>query len=163
MRKISVDYLDGLWVEVIRLMYCHACARCSHLSHKVTKGHDAHHVIQRADKRHRWHPLNGVFLCRDCHDWAHAHPVLFKKWLKRNLPHIHQHIRKPNESGYNPRDREQIKAELKEYRSILERNLRGPQQHISKRGHACMGPSMGLNILIIAVLLLWMYMTDGGK
>lgn len=47
------------------------CLRCS------GAGTDWHHRRSRRVRgEHRHCPCNGVLLCRDCHSWAHAHPLL---------------------------------------------------------------------------------------
>lgn len=46
------------------------CARC------LMAGTDWHHRRSRRVKDEHQHcPCNGVWLCRACHLWAHAHPV----------------------------------------------------------------------------------------
>lgn len=129
-RDVSMESLDKLWAAAIRLQYMFLCAVCR------KEGHDAHHIIARHDKRHRWHPLNGVLLCSECHTKAHAKPKLFRKWLRRNLRAVHEHVSRPNDNGYDPRDRLEIKRGLKGITGLLERNLEnGPTINRNKKGH----------------------------
>lgn len=56
-----------------RLMVQHRsynrCARCG------LTGSEWHHRRSRSVRDEHQHcPCNGVWLCRDCHSWVHAHP-----------------------------------------------------------------------------------------
>ena len=56
---------DALWGKIILKMYGGVCAACGN------KATDPHHVIRRECIWHRWHPHNGIALCRTCHTLLH--------------------------------------------------------------------------------------------
>ena len=127
----------------------YVCAKCNN------EGHDAHHIIARADKRHRWHPLNGVFLCHECHADAHQKPKLFKKWVRRKQPHVYKHTRNPNKTGFDPRDREHIKETLFSARCLLIKNAQDMIPK-TKRGFTYEG-SLPLIIVVFIVASIYVF------
>ena len=79
--KISETWLDKKWQETIRLLFGHKCAVCGR------QGTEAHHIVYRRNRAFRWHPLNGVLLCKEHHiPFAHEQRKWFTEWLKHNLP-----------------------------------------------------------------------------
>jgi len=52
-----------------------------------TRGIEIHHMITSRDKTIRHDPRNHLFVCRPCHDGAHARPKEFKQYLKSILPY----------------------------------------------------------------------------
>lgn len=119
---VSSAYLDELWRKVIRLMFSYRCAKCKSDGRGNKDGHDAHHVVMRADRRHRWHPLNGVLLCFKCHAWAHKHPRKFTAWLKRHLPEVYKSSRT---KGFEGRDNQYIKDQLIAMQFMMGKIARG--------------------------------------
>ena len=69
---------DDLWRDIIRLSYMGKCMQpdCG------KPGTDAHHLIGRDFKRFRHSVLNGVLLCRGCHNAAHDFELDFMEQLK---------------------------------------------------------------------------------
>ena len=111
-QRVSTALLDGLWRDVIRLLYSGQCAVCR------GDGHDCHHVVPRFNKSQRWNPLNGVLLCAEHHLWAHEKPKEFMKWLKKTLPAIHKNS-KTNHPLFSDKERESIKSFLLMYKKEL--------------------------------------------
>lgn len=75
-RRSHVELLTSRWAMAVKDRVGHVCELGYCGRDRAT---DAHHV--RGKKAHpelRYHPSNGVALCRSCHMWAHAHPREFK-------------------------------------------------------------------------------------
>ena len=51
------------------------------------QGIEIHHMITSRDKTIRHDPRNHLFVCRPCHDAAHARPKEFRQYLKSTLPY----------------------------------------------------------------------------
>jgi len=56
-----------------------ACIRCGH------NGEAVHHVYNRQYTIVATEPLNGVYLCKKCHRWAHSFKPKFREWLEEYL------------------------------------------------------------------------------
>lgn len=59
------------------------CEKC----HKV-RDLDPTHVFSRRYINTRWCLINVRAWCRECHDWAHANPNEFKKWIIKKIGQI---------------------------------------------------------------------------
>jgi hypothetical protein len=80
--------LNALWSNVIRALFGGKCAVCG------KDGTDAHHLIKRntCALKFKYHAMNGVWLCRMCHDLFENNPkglLMFvsgiqKAWYLRN-------------------------------------------------------------------------------
>jgi len=59
-----VDPLMELWRRLVRLRFRDRCAVCRRA------GQDCHHIFERNTRGGKWkyHPMNGVLLCRYDHD-----------------------------------------------------------------------------------------------
>lgn len=51
------------------------------------QGIEIHHMLTSRDKTIRHDPRNHLFVCRPCHDGAHARPKEFRQFLKATLPY----------------------------------------------------------------------------
>ena len=82
-RAKLIQKADALWRQVIRKEFENKCAvwgwqwRCAGYPNRL----EAHHIIRRAAVSTRWHPLNGILLSPQMHEWAHAHHPEFIEWL----------------------------------------------------------------------------------
>jgi hypothetical protein len=92
-----------------------------------------------------------VLLCSECHDWAHKFPKLFKKWLRRELPHIYKHISRPNENGYDPKNREEIKKILHVQKFAAEENAR---TMVPRRGHIDVSAAIMASFVFMALIII---------
>lgn len=76
--------LDDAWRVLVKLKAKNKCEVCG-----KTKYLNAHHIFTRRNKAVRWNVDNGVALCPSHHTLssrfsAHATPVTFNVWLKKN-------------------------------------------------------------------------------
>jgi hypothetical protein len=69
---------NALWGKIIhRKEYCERCKRRG-------LNYNAHHAkCKNRYPRLRHEIRNGVLLCIDCHRWAHADPIQFSEWMKK--------------------------------------------------------------------------------
>lgn len=76
-KRASVEAADRRWSQAVRALAGGTCAKCG------SYASDAHHV--RSKKAHpglRWRVENGIALCREHHDAAHADPETFRAWFR---------------------------------------------------------------------------------
>ncbi len=81
--------LDAAWSNSVRGQTGGRCLICwtEHSRHR--QGTDAHHVYgKKAHPKLRHVVANGVWLCRECHDWMHAHPARARKIMARVRPTV---------------------------------------------------------------------------
>ena len=70
--------LDKLWSDKVKeIGYCKRCGAIWEL--------EAHHIFGRFNKSTRWDLMNGICLCRICHENAHENPIEFKKWHRDQI------------------------------------------------------------------------------
>lgn len=109
---------DGLWQELIRLLWGKRCAMCgTYLGDHRGAGH---HLVTRRVLVLRYDPDNGMLLCDGCHNSEesapHKSPKKFLVWLEDKYPSIfewletnrHRTGSKPNYREVCSRLREQI-------------------------------------------------------
>ncbi len=65
---VSDKYLLNLLREIVSERAGYRCEKCLAFG----KNFDPHHVYSREYKSIRYDPLNGVWLCVDCHRYAHT-------------------------------------------------------------------------------------------
>jgi hypothetical protein len=75
--KDAIKACDYLWSELVKISGGYKCAMCEQ------RATDPHHIITRTRQQFRHHPMNGVLLCREHHNWAHEHPQEFMTWLSK--------------------------------------------------------------------------------
>lgn len=66
--------------DLVRARAHHRCERCLC---PAPNGQWHHRRSRRVVNEHTHCPCNGVWLCRTCHQWVHAHPTEAKKegWI----------------------------------------------------------------------------------
>jgi len=74
-----------IWADKVK-SYWQGCAICGE-----TKRLNAHHLIPKEIKEHRFDIENGIALCPKHHRFsfklsAHQNPIAFVMWLEENLP-----------------------------------------------------------------------------
>jgi len=69
---------DQLWQQAQASLWRETCGVCQDL------GYAGHHIIPRRFHATRHALMNGIFLCKSCHDWVHTikEPI----WLKQSCP-----------------------------------------------------------------------------
>lgn len=72
--------LDSLFSKYVRLRdkFCRRCYTRDQL--------ECSHIVGRANLAGRWHHMNAIALCRDCHRWWHHNPNDASDWLKEKYP-----------------------------------------------------------------------------
>jgi len=96
---MNTKKLNKKWSEVIKYLFkgrCHVCKQ---------PGTDAHHLIKRNCNglKFKWHCLNGVWVCRKCHqtieNYSHKQivnmvssiPIIYS-WYKANYDNKKSHV-----------------------------------------------------------------------
>lgn len=68
---------DARWSRLVKKSARGLCWRCQR-----ARVLDPHHVWPKSHYPHLRHDLaNGIALCRECHDYAHAKPDEFRRWF----------------------------------------------------------------------------------
>lgn len=116
---ISEKWLDHKWSEVIRLLFSGKCAKCRR------QGTAAHHIVYRRNRAFRWHPLNGVLLCLECHQWAHSEKEEFEAWLLHNLKHQYKWCIEDYHKNNLTSDKESVKTLLNDTEERLTKHIIG--------------------------------------
>jgi hypothetical protein len=74
--NMNVKYLkDKGWSIAVGYLAKNACELCG------AEGCDAHHVIKRSYLKTKYDVENGIFFCRNCHNWAEEHSKKLKEWF----------------------------------------------------------------------------------
>lgn len=72
---------DARWRRLVKKQAGGLCERC-----RRPRDLDGHHVWPKSHYPHLRHDLaNGIALCRECHDYAHASPPAFRHWWRRAI------------------------------------------------------------------------------
>ena len=88
-RAKTVDYLDGMWSDLIKRIGGYKCAVCGR-----TTDLNSHHIVSRSCERLRWDKRNGIVLCGGHHTLdgdrllkmsAHKYPAKFQAWYRENI------------------------------------------------------------------------------
>ena len=72
--------LDILCSDIVRTRG--KCAKCGCDDYKKL---ETAHIFSRKYRSVRWNLLNMVCLCKSCHFWAHANPLLWGEFLRTYL------------------------------------------------------------------------------
>ena len=77
-RKLLIRQADRLWSKIIAYDFNQRCVLCGE------PGTDAHHwAFGRSTLMYRWNIMNGVYMCRKCHDEAERYPLMTKLRIQR--------------------------------------------------------------------------------
>lgn len=87
---------DRLWGRLI----LREAPRCSFDCERPAT--DAAHIVSRRYKHTRWHPANGLALCRQCHDWYTRHPRSWDIAVSRRMPETFAWLWRQARSGEKP-------------------------------------------------------------
>ena len=79
-KKSLTRKLDKLCSNIVRARGI--CAKCGCDDYKKL---ETAHIFSRKYRSTRWHLLNLVCLCKSCHFWAHANPLLWGEFLREYL------------------------------------------------------------------------------
>jgi hypothetical protein len=97
---------DDLWRRIIKLKYKGRCGICGGV------GKDPHHIA-RKNGQMRWLILNGIWLCRKCHDHDHEHQMNIKISAKIGLDlFVHLYELGQEVKGYKEWELLMVKAGL---------------------------------------------------
>lgn len=82
-RKKRIEQADAVWRWIVKER---GAGRCQY-NGCFNRGEEAHHIFSRRNMSVRFDPDNGIWLCPDCHRYAHAHPENFNAvlWLELGL------------------------------------------------------------------------------
>lgn len=76
-RRAATLRKDAQWAKAVKDRAGWMCEVCG-----AGRMLDAHHIIgKKAVPALRYDLENGACLSRDCHEWAHRNPFLFRAWL----------------------------------------------------------------------------------
>ena len=76
-----------IWAEVVKLTFSGKCFLCSHRNPPIgSYPLDAHHLIKRGELSTRFHPLNGVPLCRIHHSMVEDNLIDLMPYIEKYLP-----------------------------------------------------------------------------
>ena len=79
MNKETIKEMDRMWGKLVAYDFKYRCFMCG------LPATDPHHwFIHRWDLRTRWERLNGVYLCRSCHTYAHGYKGKILERIKTN-------------------------------------------------------------------------------
>jgi hypothetical protein len=89
-KSVSLDLLDQKFSRLIRGRDLWTCQRCKTLHpggsvQRGARGLDCSHLVGRANRALRWHPLNAVAHCTACHFRLGANPAEFDAWTRQHL------------------------------------------------------------------------------
>jgi hypothetical protein len=79
------DECGALWSRAVKWDWDYRCAWCG------SDGTDAHHLIDCGHHATRYELMNGMCLCRRCHDGIHTNAEMkrrFWAWLVANYPGV---------------------------------------------------------------------------
>jgi len=77
--KLLIRYADSLWSKLICNEFKGRCMICGRI------GSDAHHwAFGRSIRKYRWHLMNGVWLCRQDHEYSEMEAAMFMVALGMN-------------------------------------------------------------------------------
>jgi len=82
-RKLLIRQADKLWGRIIAYDFNQRCMFCGNVAT------DPHHwAFGRSTLMYRWNIMNGVYMCRKCHDDAGRFPSLTKARIQE-LSSVH--------------------------------------------------------------------------
>lgn len=120
-RKTPKDYLlDNLWSQIVRSRDGFTCVLCGKTRYQTQI--DAHHIVGRSYYETRWLIENGTSLCKACHDRVGRLPREQEHLIKKTIgKDREEQLEIIAITGIGKkRDREEIKAHLKEMLKGLE-------------------------------------------
>jgi hypothetical protein len=90
-KKPLKDTCHKWWSKIIRNRgKCQRCKRTGIILH-------AHHIkCKNRYERLRFELKNGMALCPDCHRWAHADPLQFAEFVKKEEPENYEFLKDEN-------------------------------------------------------------------
>lgn len=100
--------LNKLWSKAVKTLFAGQCFRCRQA------GTDAHHLIKRNTYglKYKWHPLNGVWVCRSCHqEIENKRPAVYL-W-QATMFHRNWYCEAIQDKSYRDINEDDIVAELK--------------------------------------------------
>ena len=79
------DKTDAIFSDLIRARAGWACERCGKEYGGRSMGLHCSHLVGRAHRLLRWHPLNAVAHCFGCHKQLGGDPIAFTDWICKHL------------------------------------------------------------------------------
>ena len=82
-RKTLTRKLDQICSKIVR-----ARGQCAKCGEKRYEKLETSHIFSRKYRSLRWNLLNLVCLCKSCHFWAHANPILWGEFVRGYLGEV---------------------------------------------------------------------------